>query len=135
MFVLRILYVVLRRNPLGWLVDPSELPRYVREIFVPAESRRDEPPFRGQLVGYAVLEAGAPGGGGSDVFRRRVFWLKEHDPYEDRRAPVEAVDPLTVRPRCLGRLSERIWKGLAPARAGGRKFAVAPGPDADWPYG
>lgn len=117
------------------LVDPAQLPCYVREIFVSSEAHREVPPFRGRLVGYATLVADAPSLAGSDVFRRRVFWLKAHDPYDARRPPVEAVDPLSVKPRRLGRLTERMWGGAAPARAGGRKFAAAPGPDADWPYG
>jgi len=55
-----------------WLVDPSELPRYVREIFVPTGDRRDEPPFRGKLVAYAILRPDAPGVGGFGKLTEKI---------------------------------------------------------------
>jgi hypothetical protein len=76
------------------------LPRYVREAYVPAESPYfvdpDELAARG-VVGYAETSSEMRYLADSPRILRRIFWLKSCDPYEEG-APVDAVDPRTVRP-------------------------------------
>jgi hypothetical protein len=85
-----------------WLVPIESLPRYVREsqVSLPRRnglSRRSRKYLPGTIVGYSELHPTAP----SDEylsFQRRVFWLKDHDPYDDGGAPIEAVDPRHMAP-------------------------------------
>ena len=93
-----------------WLRPPETLPRYVREVLDEwANFRARRWRFgRGNVVAYAELAAAAP----SDRygrFSRRVFHLAGHDPYEGLGCPVEAVDPLTVRPGVPGLQNGRAW--------------------------
>lgn len=87
-------------NRIVWCVPLSTLPRYVRESLVALPRRtglsaNQQRRIPGRIVGYADLHQDAP----ADTYRefhRRVFWLKDHDPYEDGGAPIEAVIPGSV---------------------------------------
>ena len=91
---------LLHEHRIVWLRPAEELPRYVREAYVPAESPyfvdRDELSARG-VVGYAETSPELRYLTDSPRILRRIFWLKECDPYEEG-APVDAVDPHTVQP-------------------------------------
>lgn len=91
---------------------------YVRWNTTYAGTRRRPVPWRGEgrRVGYAVLTKHAENNTGHrGYFYRRVFFLRDHD--RDRQpegvyatgAPIEAVDPRTVRPGVLGSVTERAW--------------------------
>lgn len=97
-----------------WERDPTDM-AYVRVRSRPAGTRqRGVTHHVGERVGYAVLRADAPSPE-PGVFRRRVFYLKDHDRPNDpdggysTGAPAEAVDPLTVEPGVPGELTERAW--------------------------
>jgi hypothetical protein len=84
---------------------PGENFRYVRESSYCYPTRARRPRFSGgRLVAYAVLKPEAksvmPG-----EFLRRVWWVADHDPYEDGGAPIEAVDPMSIT---AGHASKRI---------------------------
>jgi Family of unknown function (DUF6009) len=88
-----------------WVEDASQHP-YVRESIrhVVGFPGRRPPARRGneRLIGYATLERPSER---PEVYRQRVFYLRDYDPYEDfpNHAPCEAVDPRQVEPnRCLG---------------------------------
>ncbi len=86
-----------------WLRPIEELP-YVRESFAePVRSRSG--PIRvegaGELVGYATLTADAPVDSTTHGYRRRIFYLREEDPVENR-PPGKAVDPRSVLPGVAG---------------------------------
>ncbi len=91
---------LLHEHEIVWLRPVEELPRYVREAYVPAESPYfvdpDELTARG-VVGYAETSPELRYAAGAPRILRRIFWLKACDPYDDG-APVDAVDPLTVLP-------------------------------------
>jgi Family of unknown function (DUF6009) len=89
------------RERVLWLMpteDVMKLP-YVREWTIKRSRRTERPPFtkfrqqRVRCVGYELLPR--PVGA---LWERRVYVLKEHDPYEDwpAKAPAEAVDPRTL---------------------------------------
>lgn len=65
-------------------------------------------------VGYATLRADAPSHD-PGRFRRRVFWVTPWDRSEQpdgkyrTGAPGEAVDPRTVKPGKVGRMTRRAW--------------------------
>ena len=103
-----------------WDEDISHLD-YVREIVVYARTRQRPVPWHGEgrRVGYTVLSKEAPNfaePGESRMFLRRLFFLLEHDRDRDpdgvysTGAPMEAVDPRTVRPNVKGQLTERAWE-------------------------
>ena len=91
---------LLHEHEIVWLRPIEELPRYVREAYVPAESPYfvdpDELTARG-VVGYAETSPELRYLAGAPRILRRIFWLKTCDPYDDG-APVDAVNPLTVLP-------------------------------------
>ena len=91
---------LLHEHRIVWLLPPEDLPRYVREAYVPAESPYfvdpDELSARG-VVGYAETSPELRYLAGAPRILRRIFWLKACDPYE-AGAPVDAVDPLEARP-------------------------------------
>ena len=91
---------LLHEHRIVWLRPVEELPRYVREAYVPAESPYfvdpDELSARG-VVGYAETSPELRYLAGAPKILRRIFWLKACDPYEEG-APVDAVDPHTVQP-------------------------------------
>lgn len=88
---------------IGWAADAHpELFAYLREGVVSVPFRRRRPAtwrVPGRLVAWAEVEdwvlAETPG-----RFRRRVWWLADHDhdPYPAAGRPAEAVDPCSVRP-------------------------------------
>lgn len=102
---------------------PIEGLDYVRESVGNAGTRQRPVPmdaWPGERVGYAVLSEEAPNVGRPGEFRRRLFWLKDHDRgklpdgvYADR-TPAEAVDPRTVKPKKPGELTDRA-RGLVTA--------------------
>jgi hypothetical protein len=101
-----------------WLKDISSIP-YVREHFEKFASRRKGKLKYGkyQVIGYSELESDAPNSGMPACFGRRVFWLADHDRFYDPKGvykvgcPMEAIDPLTVAPKVLGKITERAWNG------------------------
>ena len=96
----------LHEQRIVWLDHPENF-RYVRETIVTSPFRT-RPPRRsrvpGRLVAYAVLAPTARASWLSQLFERRCWYLAAHDPPEGASWPIEAVDPLTIRP---GRLSWR----------------------------
>jgi hypothetical protein len=104
-----------------WLGDVAELD-YVRQTIFPTARPVGRPAswVVGRLVGYAEWCAAAPVG---QRYERRVFYLladdRDGDPTGVYRAcaPVEAVDPRTVVPGRVGRLTERAWGGPLPQLA------------------
>jgi hypothetical protein len=87
-----------------WEEDIDRLD-YVREVWATAYSRRRPVPWHGEgrRVGYSVLRADSPNTGQPGTFKRRVFFLKDHDRdsepegvYGTPDAPCEAVDPRLV---------------------------------------
>lgn len=106
-------------SDIEWTEDITRLD-YVREyIDAWACTRRRPVPWRGpgRRVGYSLLTADAPNNGQPGFFTRRVFWVNDHDRSEQPEgiyrtgAPVEAVDPRTVRPGAHGEITERAWGG------------------------
>ncbi|WP_407645936.1 DUF6009 family protein [Actinacidiphila oryziradicis] len=77
---------------------------------------------RGRLVGYANLRSDALATRDSGRYDRRTFWLLPHDrgeaPETEYRthAPLEAVDPRTVRAGRPGHLTARAWGSPLPLR-------------------
>ncbi len=72
-----------------------------------------------------MLRSDAPGDGGSpETFKRRVFWIKEHDRSEQpdgvykSDAPSEAVDPRTVTPGVWGGRTDRALGVPTPEEQG-----------------
>ncbi len=103
-----------------WLEDITSIP-YVREHFEKAATRR-----KGKLnydnyhiIGYSELESNAPNRM-PGCFSRRVFWLADYDRFYDPEGaykvscPMEAIDPLTVEAKVLGKKTERAWNGTLP---------------------
>jgi hypothetical protein len=105
-----------------WLVEIATLD-YVRQAIFLTHRRRGRPAGlrSGRLVGYAELRSDAPHDGAGYVFARRLFYLmagdRDGEPEGTYRnnAPMEAVDPRTVRPGAPGKLTERAWGGPLPA--------------------
>ncbi|WP_051816844.1 DUF6009 family protein [Kitasatospora sp. NRRL B-11411] len=103
-----------------WTEDIDRLD-YVREsISVTSAPRRRPVPWDGpgRRIGYSVLRPDAPGDEVSTGrFRRRVFWVKEHDRSErpgdtyKTEMPSEGVNPRTVAPGVWGEVTERAWGG------------------------
>ncbi len=85
-----------------WLPQADGMPRYVRQRLQQCRRRTGRPKYvPGRLVGYAELYPDAQAVRGSHW--RRVFYLSEHDPYEDENdCPVEAVMPATVMAGVVG---------------------------------
>lgn len=95
-----------------WLEDVSKHP-YVREMLAGYENfRRRKPKWysAGRMVGYSVLRPDAPNNGMPGYFERRLFWLRDTDPYDGRGAPCEGVDPLTIEPGKKSRVTYRSWE-------------------------
>lgn len=114
-----------------WLASFDDLD-YVREKMEITSRRSGRPAYHanGRLLGYANLQPGTPSSRFSGLFDRRIFWLLPHDRGEPTsaglysvHAPLEAVDPRTIRPRQPGRLTDRAWGGPLPSL---RHTAVAP---------
>lgn len=120
-----------------WLDDIASLD-YVRQTIFLTRRRRGRPTGwrMGRLVGYAELRSNAPNAGASYVFARRVFYLmagdRDGEPEGTYRAtaPMEAVDPRTVRPGATGELTERAWGGPLPEPGLRREHAPSPVPAA-----
>lgn len=99
-----------------WLEDIDPLD-YVRELVSECFHFRQRKPAKGfspgRLVGYSTL--GKDAIGRNRFFTRRLFWIADHDRSEQpdgvyrTGAPVEAVDPRSVRPCIRGTLTERAW--------------------------
>jgi PHP family Zn ribbon phosphoesterase len=101
-----------------WEQDPSRF-EYVRQRLERCGTRVKGVPFngRGERVGYAVLAPHAPRIR-KGVWERRVFYVRSNDrsehpreagPYEET-APYEAVDPRSLAPGAVGRITQRVWK-------------------------
>ncbi len=87
-----------------WMQEIDELP-FVRETMITgAQSRSGKLRASGvgRIVGYAKLSDDAPIDSEGHGFRRRFFFLKEHDLQRDR-IPRQAVDPRSVLPGIPGR--------------------------------
>ena len=120
-----------------WLADIAVLD-YVRQTIFLTHRRRGKPAgWRiGRLVGYAELRGDAPNDGAGYVFARRVFYLmagdRDGEPEGTYRnsAPMEAVDPRTVRPGTPGELTERAWGGALPEPSPRREHPPSPVPAA-----
>ncbi|MDZ8242169.1 MAG: DUF6009 family protein [Nostoc sp. ChiQUE01a] len=103
-----------------WLEDINNIP-YVREHFEQSASRRKGKLKYGDyhIIGYSELESDAPSRR-PGCFARRVFWLSNHDRFYDPEGtykvgcPMEAVDPLTITHKVLGKLTQRAWNGTLP---------------------
>jgi hypothetical protein len=89
-----------------WLTDPRTLP-FVREHVVPVPGRAGAPDYVGsgdRLVAYAELDAAVPADARAgktreiEIFRRRIFWLRDTDPHPSGDVPHESVHPLAVLP-------------------------------------
>lgn len=100
-----------------WLLPINDLD-YVREVVVNTRRRKGQPPYyRGFIiVGYSELSENAKSTRPAYEFFRRVFWLRDNDrkaPNDDggyqKGAPGEAIDPRTVSPGVMGKLTERAW--------------------------
>lgn len=96
-----------------WIMDISKID-YVREGVVYCSRRKAKPKCsHPALVGYAILKPEAKGIS-PGIFKRRYFWLAEHDRYYypegvyKTGAPSEAVDPRTVVPGRAGEVTERV---------------------------
>lgn len=82
---------------------PEMVGHYVRESTRLLPFRRRRPGRRrhpGRMVAYSTLRPDAEAlqaPGGWLGFRRRIWWLAGHDPY-DEGSPVEGVDPCSIRP-------------------------------------
>lgn len=99
---------------------------YVREAIVHRARRRGRVGFRGptlgrKVVGYGELHRNAEGdecAARSARYPRRLLYLEPHDRALDptgvyvEDAPLEAVDPTTVRPGVPGRKTRRCTKFL-----------------------
>ncbi len=99
-----------------WECDPSGF-EYVRQRLERAGTRVKPVPFngRGERVGYSVLTVDAPRLR-KGVWERRVFYVTDWDrseepsgPY-DWTAPHEAVDPRSLAPGAVGRITSRVWE-------------------------
>ena len=104
-----------------WLYDPKDF-EYVRQAF---RTGWDEPPTQADfeldgeiLVGYAIISENQ-----SATLRwenHRVFFLKSYDRYYQPQGvykigcPLEAVDPLTIKPGFPGIKNDRAWGGKKP---------------------
>ncbi len=104
-----------------WTEDVGDFD-YVRQTVARLSTTRQKPVGwngTGRRVGYSVLRSDAPSGD-TGRFVRRVFWVKDYDRSEQPEgtyktcAPSEAVDPRTVAPGVLGKLTERAWGGPLP---------------------
>jgi len=97
-----------------WLKDISKIP-YVREHFEEyCNRRKGKLKYNGnEIVGYAELTDNAPSN--NRFFSRRLFWLSIHDRVNEPEGayktgcPREAVDPTTIFPGVMGRITERAW--------------------------
>jgi hypothetical protein len=102
-----------------WLEDISKLD-YVREKVAECVTRRMGPPYkkdhfqRLRMVGYSELLPETERG--LDGFKRRFFFLKEHDRFYEpgvvkdkyqTGSPLMATDPRTVQPNRRGRKTPR----------------------------
>jgi hypothetical protein len=67
-----------------------------------------------KVVGWSNLKPNAPSIS-RGTFERRVFWLKDYDPYENGGCPAEAVDPLTVLPGKPGKVTDRVVRDVPPS--------------------
>ncbi|MCW8103508.1 DUF6009 family protein [Streptomyces tauricus] len=105
-----------------WLEDPTCLD-YVRQALDKVKTRRGKPRYErgGRLIGYSNLAPTAPRSADSGLFARRTFYLLPHDrpnhpgdpncPY-GVGAPLEAVDPQTVKARQVGHKTPRSQLGV-----------------------
>lgn len=87
-----------------WVEDPRQF-TYVRQMFISIPNRTRRPSKSSfarttWLIGYATLLPAAKSGR-PNRFSRRVFVVRNYDPYENGGCPCEAVDPMTVKPRRL----------------------------------
>ncbi|MCC5661364.1 DUF6009 family protein [Nostoc sp. XA010] len=103
-----------------WLRDIKDIP-YVREHFdTECNKREGLVKYQGhEIVGYAELEKNAPKTY-PGKYSRRIFWLSKEDRFYKpdgaykQGCPSEAIDPLTVSTKVLGRVTERAWGGTLP---------------------
>ena len=123
---------LLHEHTLHWAADPLEY-RYIRESFVCSTRAWGCPlpwwpgaigdgPGQRRLLGWAELSADAPSfaigrnsfGLPLTQYFRRVFTLGPDDPTPargPRSCPIEGVDPGTLSPRNLGRVTEGSFGG------------------------
>lgn len=105
-----------------WTRDVRNLD-YVRQTIERVRTRKATKAPRpelipGQIIGFTTAKRDKSG-----WFQRRIFWLKSFDrpcaPEGVYRqgCPIEAVDPRTIAPKALGKLTERALGlfGRAPA--------------------
>jgi len=93
-----------------WDRDVSNLD-YVRQSMAMCKNRSRPIGVKdGQArLGYAVLKPDAEPDDkwpGFSYWFRRVFWVKEYDPYPED-CPSEGIDPLTIKPNISGEQTER----------------------------
>ncbi len=104
-----------------WLHDPKDF-EYVRQTF---RTGWDKPPtpkefeLEGQiLVGYAINSKNQSAT--KRWYKHRIFYVKSGDRYCQPQGvyqigcPVEAVDPLTIKPGFPGIKNDRAWGGKKP---------------------
>jgi hypothetical protein len=102
---------------LVWECDPSRF-EYVRQRIERCGTRQRGVTLssRGERVGYAILAPYAPRLR-KGTWERRVFYVTDWDRSEDPTgpydwsAPHEAVDPRTLEPGEVGRITRRAWAG------------------------
>lgn len=93
---------------------------YVREFLnYSCRKRKGKIEYKSwEIVGYAELEKNADINIMNGLYIRRCFWLKEYDRANQPDGiyrvgcPVEAIDPLTVNPKVIGKMTDRAWGSL-----------------------
>lgn len=102
---------IAHEDEIVWLDDPLKYP-YLREITVWTSTRARRPGrlhLPGKVVGYATLERSfKPLPWAHNRFERRVWWFMKTDPY-GRGAPIEGVDPSTVRPKEISKHPDHLY--------------------------
>jgi hypothetical protein len=97
-----------------WLQDPNNF-RFVRETFTKltypkgiSDQDKQRLERQGGFIGYANLEDDTPFPPNQHHIPRRIFTLQLGDlvAYESD-CPIEAVDPLTVKAKVLGKRNSR----------------------------
>jgi hypothetical protein len=96
-----------------WREDPATF-RFVRvRLISDSPPVAPPPPAYGtgmRIVGYAILDPTK-----RDTENRRIFFVRDGDTdYPLNTCPCEAVDPLTLAPGIVGKVTERAWGGPLP---------------------
>ncbi|MFJ8085241.1 DUF6009 family protein [Streptomyces sp. NPDC096205] len=111
---------LIHEDKVVWLEDLEDLD-YVRQALDKTRRRNNKPPYArdGRMVGYVTLDDQAEPDPDSGLYKRRVFFLLQHDRdsipdgvYREG-APGEAVDPRTIAPRYPGAKTPRSQRRSA----------------------